>query len=229
MIMSNFISYANATELMTAIGQKFATLEGAFVFRGSVIFENLPSTLTKAMNGFVYNIEDSFTTDARFVEGIGNVYAAGTNVAVADASGYVLVVPEGNENPSSEGWYEYRNGEYILTDDETVSGHKDYYEYAESYKFDVLGNFVDIDAINDELADTANMVCDDEFDSTQAYAIGDVVKYYGSLYKFKAAHTANTAWNLSEVDKVDVIDLISAAEPASLTTAQINALLALLA
>ena len=74
---------------MTAIGQKFATLEGAYVFRGSILFVNLPNVLTKAMRGYVYNIENQFTTDARFIEGIGNVYAAGTNVAVADVSYYV--------------------------------------------------------------------------------------------------------------------------------------------
>lgn len=227
--MSNFISYANATELMTAIGQKFATLEGAYVFRGSILFNNLPSVLTKAMNGFVYNIEDSFTTDARFVEGIGNVYAAGTNVAVADVSYYDEVTPVGNENPQSEGWYILDDGQYVLTTDETVDNEKTYYEYVADYKFDVLGNFVNVDGIYTDIDKVAEMVCATPFDSGDAYEIGDVVVYQRGLYEFTSAHTADDPWDATEVHKVDVIDLIASAEPSSLTTSQVNALLALLA
>ena len=46
--MANYVSYANATELMTAIGQKFAALNGAYVVKGNSAFASLPSTLTAA-------------------------------------------------------------------------------------------------------------------------------------------------------------------------------------
>lgn len=226
--MANYVSYANATELMTAIGQKFATLEGAYVFRGSVTFANLPSTLLKSMVGYVYNVSDQFTTDARFVEGSGKKYAAGTNVAVADVGGFSAVTPVGSENPKTEGWYVLDNGEYVLTTDETVQAGTTYYEYVADYKFDVVGNFVDVDGIYTEIDKVVGMICADEFDPENAYAIGDIVTYNRELYKFKVAHTAEDDWDISEVDEVDVISLIESAEPDSLTTAQVNALLALL-
>lgn len=83
---TNFVSYSNATELMTAIANKFATLSGAYIFKGSIQFANLPSTVTESMVGFVYNINEEFTTDARFIEGAGKVYPAGTNVSIANVS-----------------------------------------------------------------------------------------------------------------------------------------------
>lgn len=226
--MANFVSFANAETLMTAIGQKLSAIEGAFTFRGSVAYANLPAVLTSNMKGYVYNVTDQFTTDARFVEGAGKKYAAGTNVVVADVGGFSEVTPVGNENPSTEGWYVLDNGNYILTSDETVQGGTTYYQYVADWKFDVIGNFVDVDGIYTEIDKVVDMISSDEFDSTQAYAIGDVVVHERSLYKFKAVHTANTAWDATEVDKVDVISLIDAAEPDSLTTAQVNALLALL-
>jgi len=82
--MSNYVSYANATDLMTAIGNKFSTLAGAYVPRGSSAFANLPSTLSSAMVGYVYNVTDDFTTDNRFVEGTGKHYDAGANVVIVD-------------------------------------------------------------------------------------------------------------------------------------------------
>ena len=65
------------------------------------------------------------------------------------------------------------------------------------------------------------------FDSTQPYTAGDVVIYEGALYKFNTDHAAG-AWDSTEVDSTTVTALVTAAEPDSLTTAQINALLALL-
>lgn len=48
----------------------------------------------------------------------------------------------------------------------------------------------------------------DAFDSTQAYAIGDVVIYDNALYKFKVAHTANDPWSATEVDPIKIADII---------------------
>lgn len=80
----NFVNYDDATELMTEIAAKLKALNGAYILRGSVTFANLPTTLTASMTGYVYDIADEFTTDARFKEGAGKKYSAGTNVAIAN-------------------------------------------------------------------------------------------------------------------------------------------------
>ena len=102
--MSNFVSYSDATTLMTAIAEKIEKL-GCFHFQGSIAFASLPATLTADENGYLWNINEAFTTDARFVEGAGKKYAAGENVGVVDLSTYAAVTPAGSENPSTEGWY----------------------------------------------------------------------------------------------------------------------------
>ena len=50
---------------------------------GSIAFASLPA-LSADVLGNVYNITDSFTTTADFVEGAGDNYPAGTNVAIVD-------------------------------------------------------------------------------------------------------------------------------------------------
>lgn len=227
--MANFVSYANATEIVSKIGNKLDSLQGALVYRGSVAFANLPATLTKAMTGYTYNVTDAFTTDSRFVEGTGKSYPAGTDVAVANFSTYDEATPVGNENPTTEGWYEYNQvtGKYFLSEDTEVDGEKTYYVYTEIIKFSIGVGFIDVSGINSRITTVAADIAP-AFDATSAYAIGEIVTYQDALYKFKAAHTANDPWSSSEVDAVKVKDLIASAEPDSLTTAQVNALLALL-
>ena len=147
--MANYVSYANATELMTAIGQKFAALNGAYVVKGNSAFANLPSTLTAAMSGYVYNVTDDFTTDSRFVEGAGKDYPAGTNVVIVNL------------------------GDATTPD----------------MKFDVIGSFIDVDALEQAIADVSAMIAS-EFDTTASYTTGDLVTYEGDLYKFTADHAA---------------------------------------
>ena len=52
---------------------------------GSVAFASLPTPGADNL-GNVYNVTDEFTTDERFVEGAGQEYPAGTNVAVVETS-----------------------------------------------------------------------------------------------------------------------------------------------
>lgn len=52
---------------------------------GSVTFASLPTPGADNL-GNVYNVTDEFTTDDRFVEGTGQEYPAGTNVAVVETS-----------------------------------------------------------------------------------------------------------------------------------------------
>ena len=220
--MGNFTSYDNQTALMTAISNAIKAGSGSksgYIFRGSSTFANLPSTLTEAMVGYVYNVTDAFTTDSRFVEGAGVECEAGTNVSVADLSTYDAVTPEAGDNPKTEGWYEVVNGQYVLTDDEEVASGKTYYAKTVVVKFDLFATNVDISGIYNMIAG--------EFSTSTAYNAGDVVIYQGNLYKFKTNHAAG-AWNSAEVDAKTVAGLIEEAEPSSLTTAQVNALIALL-
>ena len=176
--MANFVSYSDAQALMTKIGQKFSALTGAYIPRGSSAFASLPATLTSSMLGYVYNVTDDFTTDARFVEGAGIDYPAGSNVVVVDT--------------------------------DTTGSSPD-------YKFDVLGGFVDLSAIEQAIDDISGMIAD-EFDESNAYAIGDVVVHEYGLYKFTSAHTASDPWDATEVSTVTVEDLIDLV----LTTANSN-------
>lgn len=54
-------------------------LEGGFIPMGTILFEALP-TASQDKKGWMYNISDEFVTDARFKDGSGKRYAAGTNV-----------------------------------------------------------------------------------------------------------------------------------------------------
>lgn len=218
--MSNFVSYENEQVILAKIADKINKL-GAVTFKGSVAFSGLPATPDSTMIGWMYNVNEDFTTDSRFVEGSGKKYKAGENVIVDDLSTYAAASPVGSENPSTEGWYELVNGKYVESTDTTVDPLKTYYVKTPVYKLDCAGQLVDIDAILD-------IICADDFDATQAYEIGDVVKYNEKLYRFKADHTANDPWDPTEVDEVDVVTLIKDSEPDALTQAQMDALLALL-
>lgn len=226
--MKNFMDFDNAEVIFGEVGQKFERLNGALVFRGNTTFANLPAVLTEDMAGYTYNVTNDFTTDARFVEGAGKKCKAGTNVDIADLSTYDAVTPETGDNPSTEGWYELVNGKYVLSTDTEVDDQKTYYAKTVTIMYEISGAFINIQEVEDSIEAVSDMITDEEFDSTQAYAIGDIVKHEGVLYKFKLAHTANTDWSSAEVDETTVVDLISSAEPDSFTTAQVNAIRALL-
>lgn len=93
---------------------------------GSYTFENLPAPSAQTFR-FAYEVTDDFTTDARFVEGAGIDYPAGTTVGVVNrgtdadpvymydvSTGAVLVDPaptQGSTNAvSSGGTYDALNG-----------------------------------------------------------------------------------------------------------------------
>lgn len=220
--MSNFVSYANATELMQAIANKIDEIPSGLIQKGSVAFANLPGTVTAGMLNYCYNVSNDFTTDARFIEGAGKKFSAGTNVVVVDDSTYAEA-SGGTGDPKTDGWYELVDGKYVLSDDTTVDSGKTYYEKTEAYKFDTYGNFIDVDGIYTSI----EALITGTFSTSTAYTTGDVVIYQNGLYKFKADHAAG-AWDASDVDATTVLELIQAAEPDSLTTAQVNALIALL-
>ena len=227
MSVKNFVSFQDAQELFAAVGKELKAKKSGYTFRGNSTFANLPATLTAAMDGYVYNVTDAFTTDSRFQDGIGQKYPAGTDVVVADLSTYAEVTPQAGDNPATEGWYELYDGQYIITEDTSVVSGKTYYAKTAVYKFAIGQGFIDVDGINDRI-DTVVSDLADAFDSTSAYDIGAIVTHEDGLFRFKAAHTADTDWDATEVDAITVKELITNSEPDSLTTAQVNALLALL-
>ena len=58
-----------------------------------------------------------------------------------------------------------------------------------------------------------------EFDSTQAYPVGDIVVYEDGLYRFTTAHAANDPWDATEVEAVTVSQLI-AEKPSAIHISQ---------
>ena len=60
-----------------------AAISSTYKAAGSVAFANLPA-LSSSIEGYVYNVTDSFTTTSDFVEGAGKTYPAGTNVVCID-------------------------------------------------------------------------------------------------------------------------------------------------
>ena len=214
MANQNFVNYSDASQIVSKIASRLNAIQGAYVFRGSVAFAGLPSTLASSMVGYVYNVNEDFVTDARFIEGAGKAYAAGTNVAVTDVSttAYNAVTPLGTENPSEEGWYEQSGTDYVPTTDTTVDGSKTYYEkvVTPAYAFDTLASFVDVEEIEDRITDTQKMIEPDAFSAASAYVEKDIVRYQDKLYRFKAAgHTAGDPWDPTEVDEVNVVGLIA--------------------
>ena len=92
-----------AQEIVNGIGSVYKPV-------GSIAFSALPATPAAAQQGYVYNITDAFTTDARFVEGAGKEYPAGTNVAVVlNGSAYMYDALSGNVDLSN---YAQTNGTY---------------------------------------------------------------------------------------------------------------------
>lgn len=62
-------------EQAEAAAESFA---GGVIYKGAITFANIP--VTGQENGWMYNVTDSFTTDARFAEGAGKYCEAGTNI-----------------------------------------------------------------------------------------------------------------------------------------------------
>jgi len=97
---------------------------------------------------------------------------------------------------------------------------------SEVYKFDTLGNFIDISAIINKINAVEAMITG-AFDTATAYTTGDLVTYEDGLYKFTSDKAAG-AWDSTKVATTTIVELISAVEPDSLTTEQLNALVAIL-
>ena len=245
---NNFVSYADMTTLMTAIGNKFSALTGAYIAKGSVAFASLPATLSASQLGFVYNVSDAFTTDSRFVEGSGMDYPAGSNVVVVDAdttgttpdykfdvlAGFVdlsdINTAIANIDAMFAGVFDtataYSIGDVVVKDEHLykfTSAHA-----AGAWDSTEVTSVTVVSLINTALA-TANTniataksaveaTIATEFSTASAYSVGDVVFHEDGLYKFTSAHAAG-AWDSTEVTAVTVKDLVDAAASTGSTAA----------
>ena len=88
--LDNDSNFQNKTQVQALID---AELTSVYKPGGTVEFASLPA-LTKENAGYIYDVTDSFTTTADFVEGAGKTYPAHTNVGIIDkgAAGYFYVV-----------------------------------------------------------------------------------------------------------------------------------------
>lgn len=116
-----------AQEIVNGIGSVYKPV-------GSIAFSALPAAPAAEQQGYVYNITDAFTTDARFVEGAGKEYPAGTNVAVVlNGSAYMYDALSGNVDLSN---YAQTNGTYP----NMAVGNASNAENAEKASQDAAGN-----------------------------------------------------------------------------------------
>lgn len=79
---------ANSADVytQTQVDEKIdAAISAVYKPAGSIAFASLPTPSADNL-GNVYNVTDEFTTDARFTEGTGVEYPAGTNVAIVQTS-----------------------------------------------------------------------------------------------------------------------------------------------
>lgn len=233
--MANFVSYSDMSTLMTAIGQKFSALNGAYVIKGNSAFADLPATPTAAQTGFVYNVTDEFTTDSRFVEGAGKVYPAGTNVVIVnlgdattanmkydvmgafvDVAGLEAAIQEVSD--TIEATFDpddtYSIGDYVIKDG-VIYKFKAAHTSGDPWdatEVDTIGTVIDLILATSGSADgrVDDVVADlaPAFSASASYTAGDVVTYGDTVYQFTADHAAG-AWTGSDATAVDIATLIA--------------------
>ena len=63
------------------------------------------------------------------------------------------------------------------------------------------------DANQTNILSVEDMICDTEFSTSTAYAVGDIVTYNNSLYEFTSAHSAGD-WDGNDVTEISLIDVL---------------------
>ena len=77
------------------------------------------------------------------------------------------------------------------------------------------------DANQTNILSVEDMICDTEFSTSTAYAVGDIVTYEHGLYEFTSAHSAG-AWNSAEVTEVNVVDKIGSGGGGSVDSVSVG-------
>ena len=204
----------------------------AYKASGSIYFEDLPA-LTENRLGNVYDIKDDFVTTVNFIEGAGKEHPAGTNVAIVEAEVTIFneVTPQGNENPSELGWYEYVDSEFVLSEDTTVDNEKTYYEAVEDIQlfYDVMDGFIDLsDYVQKTDYSTTSNYGVSKPDGVTILANNGVLSTAGAVYldesvtlSTSAAVTATfTDSRIHSTSVIDVYTTVDGLEYASMTTTE---------
>lgn len=90
--LANGAGYQTESQVNSLINSKMTS---TYKPQGSVSFDKLPTPASSNL-GYVYNVTDAFTTNAKFVEGANKNYPAGTNVAIVQSgSNYMFDVMAG--------------------------------------------------------------------------------------------------------------------------------------
>lgn len=77
----------------------------------------------------------------------------------------------------------------------------------QTHKFATAEQLQQISTNQTNILYTQDMICDTEFSTSTAYAVGDIVTYEHGLYEFTSAHSAG-AWNSADVTQIDVVGII---------------------
>ena len=171
-------------------------LESIYTPRGDLSCAELTSALLIADNvGSVYQMSDSGTTSALFINGAGITISAGDNVGIIKAGADTYM-------------FNYMGNAFDLTDYQkkdlttpiTVGGQS---------QTTVEGALVGIN--NSTLQNTANFA--PAFSEVTSYAVGDYCTYNNVLYRCTTAHTAG-AWVAGHFTQVTVGGDLSAIVPS---------------
>lgn len=132
---------ADAADIQAQIDAQIGSVYKPGGSKAASFFANAPAA---AQLGYVYNVNEDFTTNVNFLEGAGKAYTAGEDVAVVLGDVFYEAVQDPTtENPSEEGWYVENTGVYTASTDTTVQAGTTYYEKVQGYKWNVLSGFID--------------------------------------------------------------------------------------
>ena len=102
-------------------------------------------------------------------------------------------------DPTVPSWAKQQNPPTYTSDDINDTN--------QTHKFATAEQLQQISTNQTNISSVEDMVCDTEFSTSTAYAVGDIVTYEHGLYEFTSAHSAG-AWNSSEVSEVSVVGII---------------------
>lgn len=161
---------ASSTNAQSGVAVKSAidtAISSVYKPSGTSSFANLP-TPSSNNEGYVYNVNDSFTTDSRFIEGSGKIYPEGTNLVIVqnnptyyawyssvsryDSKYYTLsetpvvndIVYDNNGNPQTNFYITSVTPTAIVLNKAGTYNRSSTNDITGDYAFDVLSGFVDL-------------------------------------------------------------------------------------
>ena len=77
----------------------------------------------------------------------------------------------------------------------------------QTHKFATAEQLQQISTNQTNILSVEDMICDTEFSTSTAYAVGDIVTYENGLYEFTSAHSAGD-WDSADVTQINVVGII---------------------